>query len=72
MRFDCDLICLDEMSVNNTTATAAYSRDRDCSSKWQAAALVVTGLRIDIEDGLARKRDVIDRAIAHLRGDPIR
>jgi nicotinate-nucleotide--dimethylbenzimidazole phosphoribosyltransferase len=67
---DSDLICLGEMGIGNTTAAAAI-----------AAALFGGGARwagrgTGVDDaGLARKRDVIDRALARHAGvlhDPLR
>ncbi|HEX8829346.1 MAG TPA: nicotinate-nucleotide--dimethylbenzimidazole phosphoribosyltransferase, partial [Xanthobacteraceae bacterium] len=65
----CDLLCLGEMGIGNTTAAAAL-----------AAALFGGGARwaglgtgVD-QDGLARKRDAIDRALlrhAAILHDPI-
>ncbi len=68
---DADLVCLGEMGIGNTTAAAAIA----------AALLGGGGMRwagrgtgVD-DNGLARKRAVIDRAVkrhAGLLGDPLR
>jgi nicotinate-nucleotide--dimethylbenzimidazole phosphoribosyltransferase len=67
---DCDLICLGEMGIGNTTAAAAIAAGLfgGGGARWAGRG---TGLD---EDGLARKRDVIDRALARHAGllhDPL-
>ncbi len=56
----CDLVCLGEMGIGNTTAAAAIAAALfgGGGARWAGR-----GTGID-EDGLARKRSVIDRAIA--------
>ena len=57
---DCDLVCLGEMGIGNTTAAAAIAAALfgGGGARWAGR-----GTGVD-EDGLARKRSVIDRAIA--------
>ena len=57
---DCDLVCLGEMGIGNTTAAAAIAAALFAGGgeRWAGR-----GTGVD-EDGLARKRAVIDRAIA--------
>jgi nicotinate-nucleotide--dimethylbenzimidazole phosphoribosyltransferase len=57
---ECDLICLGEMGIGNTTAAAAIAAALfgGGGARWAGR-----GTGVD-EDGLARKRDVIDRALA--------
>ncbi len=57
---DCDLVCLGEMGIGNTTAAAtiAAALFGGGGARWAGR-----GTGVD-EDGLARKRSVIDRAIA--------
>jgi nicotinate-nucleotide--dimethylbenzimidazole phosphoribosyltransferase len=57
---DCDLVCLGEMGIGNTTAAAAIAAALfgGGGARWAGR-----GTGVD-EDGLARKRDVIDRALA--------
>ena len=57
---DCDLVCLGEMGIGNTTAAAAIAAALfgGGGARWAGR-----GTGVD-EDGLARKRAVIDRAIA--------
>jgi nicotinate-nucleotide--dimethylbenzimidazole phosphoribosyltransferase len=67
---DCDLVCLGEMGIGNTTAAAAVAAALfgGGGARWAGR-----GTGID-ERGLARKRMVIDAALAHhagLLGDPI-
>ena len=54
---DCDLVCLGEMGIGNTTAAAAIAAALfgGGGARWAGR-----GTGVD-EDGLARKRDVIDR-----------
>jgi nicotinate-nucleotide--dimethylbenzimidazole phosphoribosyltransferase len=61
---DCDLICLGEMGIGNTTAAAAIAAALfgGGGSRWAGR-----GTGVD-EAGLERKRDVIDRALARHRG----
>ncbi len=56
---DCDLVCLGEMGIGNTTAAAAIAAALfgGGGARWAGR-----GTGVD-EDGLARKRGVIDRAI---------
>jgi nicotinate-nucleotide--dimethylbenzimidazole phosphoribosyltransferase len=56
---DCDLICLGEMGIGNTTAAAAIAAAvfGGGGARWAGR-----GTGVD-EDGLARKRAVIDRAL---------
>ena len=58
---DCDLVCLGEMGIGNTTAAAtiAAALFGGGGARWAGR-----GTGVD-EDGLARKRAVIDQAIAH-------
>ena len=67
----CDLVCLGEMGIGNTTAAAAIAAALfgGGGARWAGR-----GTGVD-DDGLARKRDVIDRALAHhaaLLHDPLR
>jgi nicotinate-nucleotide--dimethylbenzimidazole phosphoribosyltransferase len=67
---DCDLVCLGEMGIGNTTAAAAVAAALfgGGGARWAGR-----GTGID-ERGLARKRMVIDAAIARhagLLGDPL-
>ena len=57
---DCDLICLGEMGIGNTTAAAAIAAALfgGGGARWAGR-----GTGVD-DDGLARKRMVIDRALA--------
>ncbi len=57
---DCDLVCLGEMGIGNTTAAAAIAAALfgGGGARWAGR-----GTGVD-EEGLARKRAVIDRAIA--------
>jgi nicotinate-nucleotide--dimethylbenzimidazole phosphoribosyltransferase len=57
---DCDLLCLGEMGIGNTTAASAIAAALfgGGGARWAGR-----GTGVD-EDGLARKRNVIDRAIA--------
>src|SRR5271170_6494971 len=57
----CDLVCLGEMGIGNTTAASAIAAALfgGGGARWAGR-----GTGVD-EDGLARKREVIDRAIAH-------
>jgi nicotinate-nucleotide--dimethylbenzimidazole phosphoribosyltransferase len=57
---DCDLVCLGEMGIGNTTAASAIAAALfgGGGARWAGR-----GTGVD-EDGLARKRSVIDRAIA--------
>ncbi len=57
---DCDLICLGEMGIGNTTAASAIAAALfgGGGARWAGR-----GTGVD-EDGLARKRGVIDRAMA--------
>ncbi|MGH6674229.1 MAG: nicotinate-nucleotide--dimethylbenzimidazole phosphoribosyltransferase [Xanthobacteraceae bacterium] len=61
---DCNLICLGEMGIGNTTAAAAVAAALfgGGGARWAGR-----GTGVD-EDGLARKRDVIDRALARHAG----
>jgi nicotinate-nucleotide--dimethylbenzimidazole phosphoribosyltransferase len=56
---DCDLVCLGEMGIGNTTAAAALAAALfgGGGARWAGRG---TGVG---EDGLARKRAVIDRAL---------
>jgi nicotinate-nucleotide--dimethylbenzimidazole phosphoribosyltransferase len=68
--FDCDLVCLGEMGIGNTTAAAAIAAALfgGGGARWAGR-----GTGVD-EDGLARKRGVIDRALARhaaLLHDPL-
>jgi len=60
---DCDLICLGEMGIGNTTPAAAIAAALfgGGGARWAGR-----GTGID-EAGVARKRDVIDRGLAHHR-----
>src|SRR5580700_1671044 len=67
---DCDLICLGEMGIGNTTAAAAIAAALfgGGGARWAGR-----GTGVD-EDGLARKRAVIDAALARHAGllhDPL-
>jgi nicotinate-nucleotide--dimethylbenzimidazole phosphoribosyltransferase len=67
---DCDLICLGEMGIGNTTAAAAIAAALfgGGGERWAGR-----GTGVD-EDGLSRKRAVIDRALARHAGvlhDPL-
>jgi nicotinate-nucleotide--dimethylbenzimidazole phosphoribosyltransferase len=67
----CDLVCLGEMGIGNTTAAAAIAAALfgGGGAKWAGR-----GTGVD-DDGLARKRDVIDRALVRHAGvanDPLR
>ncbi len=55
----CDLICLGEMGIGNTTAAAAIAAASfgGGGARWAGRGTGVDG------DGLSRKRDVIDRAL---------
>ncbi len=57
---DCDLICLGEMGIGNTTAAAAIAAALfgGGGARWAGR-----GTGVD-DDGLIRKRSVIDRALA--------
>jgi len=57
---DCDLVCLGEMGIGNTTAAAALAAAffGGGGARWAGR-----GTGVDA-DGLARKRSVIDRALA--------
>jgi len=57
---DCDLVCLGEMGIGNTTAAAAIAAALfgGGGGRW-----VGRGTGVD-DDGLARKRSVVDRALA--------
>jgi len=57
---DCDLVCLGEMGIGNTTAAAAIAAALfgGGGARWSGR-----GTGVD-EDGLTRKRTVIDQAIA--------
>ena len=57
---DCDLVCLGEMGIGNTTAAAAIAAALfgGGGARWAGR-----GTGVD-EDGLARKRAVIDQALA--------
>lgn len=68
---DYDLICLGEMGIGNTTAAAAIAAALfgGGGARWAGR-----GTGVDAA-GLARKRDVIDRALARHRGalhEPLR
>ena len=68
---DSDLICLGEMGIGNTTAAAALAA---ASFGGGGARWAGRGTGVD-DDGLARKRDVIDRALDRHSGlldDPLR
>ncbi len=67
---DCDLVCLGEMGIGNTTAAAAIAAALfgGGGARWAGR-----GTGVD-EDGLARKRAVIDRALTRHAGalhDPL-
>jgi nicotinate-nucleotide--dimethylbenzimidazole phosphoribosyltransferase len=67
---DADLVCLGEMGIGNTTAASAISA---ALFGGGAARWVGRGTGVD-DDGLARKRDIIDRALqrhAALLHDPL-
>jgi nicotinate-nucleotide--dimethylbenzimidazole phosphoribosyltransferase len=68
---DCDLICLGEMGIGNTTAAAAIA-----AALFGGGGVRWAGRGTGIDDeGLARKRVVIDRALARHAGvlhDPLR
>jgi nicotinate-nucleotide--dimethylbenzimidazole phosphoribosyltransferase len=57
----CDLVCLGEMGIGNTTAAAAIAAALfgGGGARWAGR-----GTGVD-EEGLARKRTVIDRALEH-------
>jgi nicotinate-nucleotide--dimethylbenzimidazole phosphoribosyltransferase len=61
---ECDLICVGEMGIGNTTAAAAIAAALfgGGGARWAGR-----GTGVD-EAGLVRKRDVIDRALARHRG----
>jgi nicotinate-nucleotide--dimethylbenzimidazole phosphoribosyltransferase len=66
----CDLVCLGEMGIGNTTAAAALAAALfgGGGSRWAGR-----GTGVD-EEGLSRKRDVIDRALlrhAAILHDPL-
>ena len=66
-----DLICLGEMGIGNTTAAAAIAA---ALFGGRGARWAGRGTGVD-DDGLARKRDVIDRALdrhAAILHDPLR
>jgi nicotinate-nucleotide--dimethylbenzimidazole phosphoribosyltransferase len=66
----CDVLCLGEMGIGNTTAAAALAAALFGGGGARWAGL---GTGID-RDGLARKRDVVDRALtrhAAILHDPI-
>jgi nicotinate-nucleotide--dimethylbenzimidazole phosphoribosyltransferase len=68
---DSDLICLGEMGIGNTTSAAAIAAALfgGGGARWAGR-----GTGVD-DDGLARKRDVIDRALDRHTGvldDPLR
>jgi nicotinate-nucleotide--dimethylbenzimidazole phosphoribosyltransferase len=68
---ECDLICLGEMGIGNTTAAAALAAALfgGGGERWAGR-----GTGVD-DDGLARKRDVIDRALtrhAEALHDPLK
>jgi len=67
---DCDLVCLGEMGIGNTTAAAAIAAALfgGGGERWAGR-----GTGVD-EEGLSRKRAVIDRALARHAGvlnDPL-
>jgi nicotinate-nucleotide--dimethylbenzimidazole phosphoribosyltransferase len=67
---DCDLVCLGEMGIGNTTAAAAIAA---ALFGGKAARWAGRGTGVD-DDGLGRKRAVIDRALARhaaLLHDPL-
>ncbi len=68
---DCDLVCLGEMGIGNTTAAAAIAAALfgGGGARWAGR-----GTGVD-DDGLARKRVAIDAGLARhadLAGDPLR
>jgi nicotinate-nucleotide--dimethylbenzimidazole phosphoribosyltransferase len=68
---EADLVCLGEMGIGNTTAAAALAAALfgGGGGRWAGR-----GTGVD-DDGLARKRAVIDRALAHhaaILADPLR
>jgi nicotinate-nucleotide--dimethylbenzimidazole phosphoribosyltransferase len=68
---DCDLVCLGEMGIGNTTAAAALAAALfgGGGARWAGR-----GTGVDA-DGLARKREAVDRALAchaALLHDPLR
>jgi len=68
---ECDLICLGEMGIGNTTAAAAIAAALfgGGAERWAGRGTGVDG------DGLARKRAVIDRALhrhAAVLDDPLK
>jgi nicotinate-nucleotide--dimethylbenzimidazole phosphoribosyltransferase len=67
---ECDLICVGEMGIGNTTSAAAIAAALfgGGGARWAGR-----GTGVD-DEGLARKRDVIDRALQRHRGviqDPL-
>ena len=62
---ECDLICLGEMGIGNTTAASAIAAALfgGGGARWAGR-----GTGVD-DDGLSRKRGVIDQAIARHAGD---
>jgi nicotinate-nucleotide--dimethylbenzimidazole phosphoribosyltransferase len=67
---ECDLLCVGEMGIGNTTAAAAVAAALfgGGGARWAGR-----GTGVD-DEGLARKRDVIDRALQRHRGvihDPL-
>ena len=67
---ECDLVCLGEMGIGNTTAAAAIAAALfgGAGTRWAGR-----GTGVD-EEGLARKRAVIDRALSRHAGvlhDPL-
>jgi nicotinate-nucleotide--dimethylbenzimidazole phosphoribosyltransferase len=67
----CDLICLGEMGIGNTTAAAAIA-----AASFGGGGTRWAGRGTGVDDaGLTRKRAVIDRALAHHAGllhDPLK
>jgi len=67
---ECDLLCVGEMGIGNTTAAAAIA-----AALFGGGATRWAGRGTGVDDeGLARKRDVIDRALRRHRGliqDPL-
>jgi nicotinate-nucleotide--dimethylbenzimidazole phosphoribosyltransferase len=61
---ECDLLCVGEMGIGNTTAAAAIAAALfgGGGARWAGR-----GTGVD-DEGLARKRDVIDRALHRHRG----
>jgi nicotinate-nucleotide--dimethylbenzimidazole phosphoribosyltransferase len=61
---ECDLLCVGEMGIGNTTAAAAIAAALfgGGGARWAGR-----GTGVD-DQGLARKRDVIDRALRRHRG----